>query len=264
MHAATVSARIKRPEGIRRLGQALWMMVGERVDSAAELLWARALLGAAGEEALWGDLVKQGCFGPDKVLLARPLAEFLCSLWEVPGRTEASLLWTLPSGLSVSGVDECGYVAGVLKLIRSARTRLLFLAPYIEAKGIGRLQEALLAALARKVSVVLVTQDAGTLGSWASESLESLRREARALPGGLQVYTAPPTAEVFLHSKLVVSDGVAASVGSANLTGSALAKNLETGVLVGASLAAEVERVVKRAIDLRQVTLAFQVGTPPD
>lgn len=257
MHTRAISARIRRPEGVQRLGQALWMMVGERLRSSEELLWACSLLGTEGERILWEALLESGCLSPDSRILARPLAAFLCAIWEAPAEAEVTLLWTLPEGLSVPGVDATGYADGVRELIRGAQERLTLLAPYLEAEGIGQLQEELLAALARGVPVVLVTQDANALGSWASESLEELRREARGLPGTLRAYTAPVTAPVLLHSKLVVSDGKTAAVGSANLTGSALLRNLETGVLVGARQAIEIERVVQKAIELGHVRLVF-------
>lgn len=110
--------------------------------------------------------------------------------------------------------------------------------------------------------MILLTQDSNSLGSWASDSLESLRREARGLPGHLFVYSAPVTAPVLLHSKLIVADGVTAAIGSANLTGNALRRDLETGVVVGAQQAIEIERVVRGAIELGQVRLVFSTSQP--
>lgn len=236
------------------------MMVGERLSSPEELLWANSLLGAGGERLLWDALVEWRCLSSEGTVLARPLADFLCAAWEAPSEVDVALLWTLPQGLSISGVDSMGYAKGIRALISGTRERLMLLAPYLEVEGIGQLQEDLLAALARGVSVVLVTQDANSLGSWASDSMEPLRREARGLPGSLHVYTAPVTAPVLLHSKLVVADGVSAALGSANLTGNALLRNLETGVVVGARQAVEIERVVQAAIELGQVRLVFATG----
>lgn len=263
MFTATISERMRRPEGVRRLGQALWMMVGERLGSGEQLLWANSLLGAGGERLLWDALQEWRCLGPEGRLLARPLADFLCAVWDGQAEVDAALLWTLPQGLAVPGVDSTGYAKGVRALIRASRERLTLLAPYLEVEGIGQLQEELLTALARDVSVVLVTQDANALSSWASDSLEPLRREARGLPGCLRVYTAPATAPVLLHSKLVVADGSSAVLGSANLTGNALLRNLETGVVVGARQAIEIERVVHAAIELGQVHLVFATESTP-
>lgn len=257
MFTATISERIQRPEGVRRLGQALWMMVGERLRSSEELLWANSLLGAGGERLLWDAFQEWRCLSSEGKLLARPLADFLCAVWDGRSERSVALMWTLPQGLAVPGVDPTGYAKGVRALIRSSRERLTLLAPYLEIEGLGQLQDELLAALARGVSVVLATQDANSLGSWASDSLEPLRREARGLPGCLRVYTASATASVLLHSKLVVADSAWAVLGSANLTGNALLRNLETGVVVGARQAVEIECVVRTAIELDQLHLVF-------
>ena len=259
MATTVISSRIQRPEGAQRLGQALWMMVGERIGSHEDLLWANSLLGTEGERLLWQALSDWRCLSVEGRLLARPLAALLCAVWEAAPEADASLLWTLPEGLQVDGVDPTGYAKGVRALISSSRERLMLLAPYLEGQGIGQLQDELLDALARGVPVVVVTQDANSLGSCASDSLESLRREARGLPGRLLVYSAPGAAPVLLHSKLIVVDGVSAAIGSANLTGNALLRNLETGVIVGAQQALEIERVVQAAIELGQVRLVFSI-----
>ncbi|WP_426336761.1 phospholipase D-like domain-containing protein [Pseudoduganella sp. R-31] len=233
------------------------MMVGETVSSSSELVWASSLLGANGERVLFDALLESGCIGPGGLLKARPLANFLSTLWDGTDNTEATLLWTLPDGLGVHGVNGFGYTSGVLELIRGSRSCLTLLAPYIEAEGIGQLQQELLDALARRVSVDVITQDANSLSSWASSSLELLRSEARLLAGTLRVYSAPNSAPVLLHSKLVVADGSLAIVGSANLTGNAMLRNLETGVLVGGRQAVEISRVLQQVIDLRYVQIVF-------
>lgn len=256
-YSATLSARVQRPAGVQRLGQALWMLVGERLGSPADLLWANSILGVGGDRLLWEALEQADCLDLGNRLLARPLAALLCALWEGKPEDDAVLLWTLPDGLVVPGIDPKGYARGVRALICGAKVRVTLLAPYLEAEGMGQLQEDLLTALARAVRVVLVAQDANAVGAWASDSLESLRREARGLPGLLQVYSAPVTAPVLLHSKLVVVDGARGAVGSANLTGNALLRNLETGVVVGQRQALEIERVVRAAVELGRVRFVF-------
>lgn len=257
---AEIAKRISRPNGARRLGQALWMMVGDDVQ-AADLLWARGLLGDDGDHELWSALLEYGCLqGPGRTLTPRPLAELLCRLWHEDDSPIdiGGLLWTLPEALAVDGVRSSGYLAAVLDVIRSAQTRLLLVSPFLEPEGIGRLQQELLAGLQRGVAVSLVTHGAGDLGSWASSSLEPLRRESSSFRGELLVYMALESTPILLHSKLVVADGETAIVGSANLTGKGLGRNLETGVAVGAAAAAEVERVLDKAIELGQVAVAFR------
>ena len=245
---AEVRNRLAGPEGVRRLGQALWMVVGEPLCSS-DFLWARGLLGEGAEELLWNALNEKGCFcGAEHCLDARGLAEFLCSLWYGEEQGHSELFWTLPTDLAVEGVDGTGYLSAALQLIRGAQTRLLFVSPYLEAAGIGKFQEELLAALKNGVSAIVVTHGAEDLGSWASASLESLRREAVGLPGSLGVYSAKQASGVLLHSKLVIADSMQGIVGSANLTGRGLGRNLETGVKVGQIAAIEIERVIARAL----------------
>lgn len=263
MAATAISSRIQRPEGVQRLGQALWMMIGQRIGSHEDLLWANSLLGRGGERLLWQALSDWRCLSVEGQLLARPLASLLCAVWDAAPEADVPLLWTLPEGLQVDGIDPTGYANGVRALIRGSRERLILVAPYLEGQGIGQLQDELLGALARGVSVVLVTQDANSLGSCASDSLESLRREAGGLPGRFLVYSAPVTTPVLLHSKLIVVDGVSAAIGSANLTGNALLRNLETGVIVRAQQALEIERVVRAAIEFGRVHLVFSIEPSP-
>lgn len=135
MSTTTISERLRRPEGVQRLGQALWMMVGERLNSAEELLWAKSLLGAGGERLLWDALLEWRCLTSEGALLAQPLADFLCAMWDVQSEVDVALLWTLPQGLNVTGVDSTGYVKGVRALIRGSRERLTMLAPYLEVEG---------------------------------------------------------------------------------------------------------------------------------
>ncbi|WP_238587353.1 phospholipase D-like domain-containing protein [Cupriavidus sp. IDO] len=257
--AAEIAKRIPRPEGVRRLGQALWMMVGEPVQ-ASGLLWARGVLGDRAEEDLSAALSQYGCLeGPNQILAARPLAEFLCWLWQ-GGNPEAEaprLVWTLPTALQVEGVDQGGYLNAAVRVIEQAKTRLLLVAPFLESEGVGRIQRALLDALQVGVSVTVVTHGADDLTSWSSAALESLRRESCRLPGKLLVYTAIDDALMLLHSKLIVADSDRGIVGSANLTGKGFGRNLETGMEVCGSEAAEIERVVGEAVGQALVSVAF-------
>lgn len=60
-----LSAHIQRPDGVQRLGQALWMMVGERIGSHEDLLWANSLLGSGGERILWQTLLDWRCLSAE-------------------------------------------------------------------------------------------------------------------------------------------------------------------------------------------------------
>jgi phosphatidylserine/phosphatidylglycerophosphate/cardiolipin synthase-like enzyme len=137
---------------------------------------------------------------------------------------------------------RCRQTLGVLtELIATATDRLIISAPFLQpGAGIstGVLNAALKAALKRGVRVELVT----TGQSLSGLDIASLKRAAT---GGLRI--SQPTTNVFdprmlgSHAKFCVSDGVAAYIGSANLTGPALALHIEMGVLVRGPVARQVE-----------------------
>jgi phosphatidylserine/phosphatidylglycerophosphate/cardiolipin synthase-like enzyme len=137
---------------------------------------------------------------------------------------------------------RCRQTLGVLtELIAMATDRLIISAPFLQpGAGIstGVLNAALKAALKRGVNVELVT----TGQSLAGLDISSLKRAAF---GHLRV--SQPTTNVLdpkvlgSHAKFCVSDGVAAYIGSANLTGPGLAGHIELGVLVRGPLARQVE-----------------------
>ena len=98
-----LSERIGLPDGVRRLGQALWMMVGRDVRPN-ELLWVRGLLGNDGDQLLWNALVEIGALTvPGSNLEPIPVARLLCMLWrtdELNGE-RSRLVWTLPHQLGM-------------------------------------------------------------------------------------------------------------------------------------------------------------------
>jgi phosphatidylserine/phosphatidylglycerophosphate/cardiolipin synthase-like enzyme len=137
---------------------------------------------------------------------------------------------------------RCRQTLGVLtELIATATDRLIISAPFLQpGAGIstGVLNAALKAALKRGVKVELVT----TGQSLSGLDIAALRC---AGPGCLRV--SQPTTSALdprllgSHAKFCLSDGVAAYIGSANLTGPGLAGHIELGVLVRGSVAKQVE-----------------------
>lgn len=257
--AEEVSSRIARPEGVRRLGQALWMMVGQPVELAS-LLWARGVLGPTGDSLLWSALHAEGIVGaPAFIVNPDRLARFLCWLWAdgpEPDR-EGQLVWTLPAQLAVSGVVRDSYVRAAQKLVNSAYQTLTIVSPYLEPKGMGFLHETLVNALHRGVAVTILTHDVDDFSSLASASLKALRSDSAGLPGSVTVLTATSVPQVLLHLKAVVADGSRAILGSANVTGKGFGSNLEAGVVLGRAAATEIENVVRATISGGMVTCSF-------
>lgn len=138
--------------------------------------------------------------------------------------------------------SRCRQTLGVLtELIATASDRLIISAPFLQpGAGIsaGVLKAALLAALRRGVAVELVTTSQSLLGL----DVDTLRRAAKS-----DVRVSCPTSNLLdakllgSHAKFCVSDGSAAYIGSANLTGPGLGSHIELGVLVRGPLARQVE-----------------------
>ena len=254
---STLRARLASSAAGRRVGQALWMMTGEPV-SQAELVWARGALGLGAEVLLWNALCEAGCIAADGQLRVSELSRFLCYLVdEEREEPPAGLVWTFPSHLlTVPGIVADGYARAFQEVVASSVRTLTIASPYLEVKGVGMVEQAALEALQREVAVVLLTHEADDLGSIASAALHSLQSEARNLPGKLSVYTTSSQG-VLLHLKIVVADRRRGLVGSANITRKGLGNNLEAGALVGPGEAAEICRVVDRAIGVGLAKLAF-------
>lgn len=246
-----VRLRLTSPAAGRRLGQALWMM-SDAPSSPADLVWVQGVLGRDGEQLLWEALREAGCIEEDRrSLRAGALARFMCYLVDCGGEDRPGahgLVWTFPESLlCVPGVAADGYANALREVVGSSEHTLTIASPYLEARGVGRLEEALVTALQRGVSVVFLAHDVADLSSMGSGALRSLQSEARRQPGRLTVYTTAPDG-VLLHLKIVVADSRKGLVGSANLTGKGLGSNVEVGALVGAEEARELRKVVDRVI----------------
>ena len=240
-----LKARLSDVDKLRRLGQALWMMLERPVDPSG-LVWARGLLGERGDEVLWSALVDDGVVAPpEHRVQAAKLAAMLSILGNAPSAKSElpRLVWTLPPELGLPELQE-SYSSTAIALVDASAETLTLVSPFMEAKGIGRLLESLLAALKRGVHVTVITHGASDLSSYASSALEGLRRETQGLLGILDVYSARDDLPVLLHSKLVVSDDVRSIVGSANITGRGFGENLEAGVVLGEKQTSEITQVI--------------------
>lgn len=168
-------------------------------------------------------------------------------MFSVPADAAASsteLVITAPAEMiaTLAYSARCRQTLGVLtELVAAATNRLIISAPFLQpGAGIstGVLNAALKAALQRGVNVELVT----TGQSLAGLDLAPLKRAAIG-----QLRVSQPTTNVLdpralgSHAKFCVSDGIAAYIGSANLTSPGLAGHIELGVLVRGPLARQVE-----------------------
>ena len=119
----------------------------------------------------------------------------------------------------------------LIGLANKAELRLRLAAPYMDEQGVGYLTDSIVAATLRQVAIELIRP---VQGKRAHASIASLHHSIRK-KGDPTRFTLLDTIEggPFPHLKVMTVDGVAAYVGSANLTAAALeGRNLELGVLV--------------------------------
>ncbi|WP_337288515.1 hypothetical protein [Candidatus Methylomirabilis sp.] len=165
-----------------------------------ELLWCRGLLGPNGEQILWQALLQKQVVCSGGSVNAYALADFLSQLYS--GKTtqpdRPRVVWTLPAELAHLA-DPSGYSKAATTLVRGAQHSVLVVSPYLEARGVGLLLDAIVSALARGVQVTLITHDAENVSSRSSLAVKELRKESASLPGGLEVLTATDNSTL-LHS----------------------------------------------------------------
>jgi phosphatidylserine/phosphatidylglycerophosphate/cardiolipin synthase-like enzyme len=258
---------------VARIAAPLWARVGRTVD-AAELSWARSLLGDDGPHLLVKALQEFETLDlRTRTLSARGVSRFLSSLLgdSAPADTSNAqspeLVWTLPQSHSSRAMRGQTYLDCCLRLISEAKERLTLVSPIIDPAGIGALTMPVLGALSRGVAVRLLVHDGLNIGTPTSRTLEELRREAERAQCDLSVFSADAGVgrDRFLnplfHAKLVIRDDLSLLLGSANLTSYALRSNFEAGVLLGKAAAKEALFILDGILNSKTVYLVFGTKT---
>ncbi|HYS04013.1 MAG TPA: phospholipase D-like domain-containing protein [Candidatus Dormibacteraeota bacterium] len=131
----------------------------------------------------------------------------------------------------------------MIGLTSTARQRIRLVAPYVDEPGIGFLADSITAATSRGVLVDLLDPVSSDPARAAFRRLKETVAE-NGDPARLRLVRALRNAP-FSHLKVMVVDGQAAYIGSANITGAGLAgRNLELGVLVRGGQVAVIERIL--------------------
>lgn len=213
--AARMADRLP-PDDVRRLAEVT-------LDGAAGLAIARqrsatGVLRGAVDEA--SRLLDQGA-APQ--LVAGALLGASCGVTQERGRQQVDVVWTGPhSSKSASRLTS----AVVVDLIDSAREELLLVSFATQPEA--AIAAALKSAVDRGIAITLLLERAGDnpgyrghLDPFPTLPARRLSWPMAARPGGAS-----------MHAKVIVVDSTAALVGSANVTGHAMVKNLECGVLI--------------------------------
>lgn len=148
---------------------------------------------------------------------------------KVQRESSVELVWTGPTTPFVA-TRRTEQV--LLDLIRHAQSDL-FLVSFV-AYDVSSVVEALNAAAARGIDIRILLETSTSHGG--SLSVDPIATMRRCVPSAtLYVWTDRPApfAEGRVHAKVAVADGTTAFLTSANLTGHALEKNMEAGVLIG-------------------------------
>jgi phosphatidylserine/phosphatidylglycerophosphate/cardiolipin synthase-like enzyme len=156
--------------------------------------------------------------------------------WEVVASLPAGGA-ALPQGLRRTTGET------MIGLASTARQRIRLAAPYVDEPGIGFLADAIAAATRRGVLVDLFDP----VGWEPARAAIAALTDAVTTNGDasrLRLVRAFPDAP-FAHLKVMVVDGEAAYIGSANITSAGLAgRNLELGVLVRGTQVAVIDGIL--------------------
>lgn len=147
---------------------------------------------------------------------------------QVQSESSVELVWTGPTTPFVATRRTAQVL---LDLIGHAQTDL-FLVSFV-AYSVSSVVNALTAAAARGVDVRVLLETSTSHGG--SLSVDPIATMRRCVPSAtLYAWTDRPAPfiEGRVHAKVAVADGNAAFLTSANLTGHALEKNMEAGVLI--------------------------------
>jgi len=159
---------------------------------------------------------------PGEVLVSpRATARLVVTMPPEPSRLASALAADIASDYVAltHTVDAFQHVAGL------ARDRFTIMIPYIDRIGAAWAADLFEATAARER--VLVLRDARQLIACGAEGKRVETRATRIID-----YGGADSANETFHAKIVLADGVAAYVGSANLLRRSRSTNLECGMLV--------------------------------
>lgn len=202
--------------------QATWLGVAATSGPVALAEARRQAASGVLREAVLG-VMERVADGDDPAALGGALLGAAEATRRIRATRQVDIVWTGPaSTVRTARLTE----AVVAELVREAGREILLVS--YATRPDAAVADALDAAVAAGVEVVALFE--------RSEDNPAYRGLAQPLPGlryrRLAWPAAARTPGASMHAKLLVVDGVTALVGSANLTGRAMAQNLECGVLI--------------------------------
>lgn len=162
------------------------------------------------------------------VELAGMLAGAAYAYDEAKAEETVELVWTGPASEMVATRKT---EQALLEVIRAAKTRL-FMTSFVAYK-LPSITDALESALGRGVDVSILLEASEDHGGGVS--IDGIGAMKKALPN-VRVYSWRDRPDAYaggkVHAKVAVADEHSCFISSANLTGHAMEKNMEAGILV--------------------------------
>lgn len=238
--------------------------VNSRVDpqQIAAALRAKGIRGPSGEWAAHlgqlGVLDEDGYPDLERAEYVAVALEIAGDSFEPVGPTSGwALVATVPPDLrALLHPPPTRQTGGVLlELIDAARTAVSLAAPFVDREGVGFLSAALIGAGRRGAAVAIVTSVGhGSMFSdlarlWTSEATGRLR----------VTEVATHLSPLGSHAKVLIVDSQVGYVGSANLTGAGLGRNVEIGVQVSGPQVGDLARLLS-ALERLGTTVLVKKG----
>lgn len=178
--------------------------------------------------------------GEKPAIAPAALARFVVTLPQAPSKFETVLKLVAPEGAPALTATTDAF----LHLARRSKTRLVIITPFIDLPGI--LWATALFQVSTAPQCVLVVRNRFQLDQFPAELSELARLNVSILEYRIYhpVGTRSKPIETF-HAKIVMSDGSAAYVGSANLVESSQEIALECGFIIEGPAVAQVADVVE-------------------
>lgn len=217
-------------------------------DLARLLVPPRIDRGDATRSGLHPDLVEvvKACLGDDRDRIeaaCREGAAWVLGRRSVTVAEPWDLVASVPAGTALPRGLHRTTGETLFQLVVQATTNLRLVAPFMDRSGLSFLGDALAAATERGVALEVLLP---TRSTHADEALEDLKTtiDCSGAPSNFAVsrlrFDAP-----WAHLKVLTCDSSSAYIGSANVTGAAIAgHNLELGVLVRGHMVAVVEQMI--------------------
>jgi cardiolipin synthase A/B len=180
--------------------------------------------------------------------LAAMLTAASAAYHKAKGEQEIELVWTGPSSRLIATRKT---EQALLQVIDAAESRL-FITSFV-AYDVASIMSALRKAVDRGVEVSLLLESSGKHGGGVS--MDAIGQMRAALPAA-RIYFWKDKGDSFaggkVHAKVAVCDECLCFISSANLTGHAMEKNMEAGVLIrGGSLPIKLQNHLEALVTIK-------------